>query len=84
MKAIIADKYEMMVNPKATFPAYYKDYVPIWHLRDALYEIWQGEITTLAIPEQNLPGYNFEEFIEKLVKIGQLKSAPKIEHYNMV
>jgi len=83
MKAIIGDKYELMVNPKAKFPIEYKDYSPIWHLRDALFDIWAGNITTLAIPEKGLPGYDYEDYINSLVENGQLVSSPKIEYYTM-
>lgn len=83
MKAIIADTYELYIhNSKNTvFPKKYRNYKIIWNMREALLELWEGKITTLAIPEKGTPGYDFEGFIEDMIKIGQIQDSPKIEYY---
>jgi len=52
-------------------------------MREALLEIWNGNITDLAIPELGTPGYDFPKFIKAMVEIGQLKTEPKIRYYNL-
>lgn len=82
MKALILDAYQLKFDPykKLDYPKKYKDYVKVVDFRDALLAIWQGKIKELAIPKST-PGYDFEDYISKLIKIKQLKTAPKIEYY---
>ena len=83
MKAIIADSYCFYtVNSRNTrFPKQYKNHQIIWDMRQALLEIWKGELTELVIPELGTPGYDFVEFIDSMFKIGQIKKKPKIKYY---
>ena len=85
MKTIIADIYTFYIhNSKNTrFPKEYKNYKIIWTLRDVLFAIWEGEITELVIPELGTPGYDFEGFIDDMIKIGQIKNKPTIKYYNL-
>lgn len=85
MKAIISDVYTFYIhNSKNTkFPVEYKNHKIIWNLREALLTIWEGDITELVLPELGTPGYDFKEFINDMVKIGQIKDKPKIKYYNL-
>jgi len=84
MKIIIADTYELYIfNSKNTvFPKRFRNYKIIWNMREALLELWLGKVKTLAIPEKGTPGYDFENFIDEMVKIGQIKERPKLEYYS--
>lgn len=83
MRVIVADTYNLyLVNSKdAFFPLKYKNYKILWDMRDALFELWEGNVTKLALPELGTPGYDFLEFIDKMVEIGQIEKKPKIEYY---
>ena len=85
MKTIVADIYTFYVhNSKdVSFPKRYKNYKIIWNMRDALIALWEGEITEIALPKLGTPGYNFEEFIDDMVRIGQMKEKPKIRYYEL-
>lgn len=85
MKTIIADIYTFYIHnsKNVSFPKKYKSYKIIWDLREALFALWEGKITELALPKLGTPGYNFEEFIDNLVEIGQLKEKPKIKYYEL-
>ena len=80
MKAIIADTYTFYIhNSRNTqFPREFRNYKIIWNMREALLDIWSGDITELAIPELGTPGYDFPKFIKDMVRIGQIKNEPKI------
>lgn len=83
MKAIVADTYCFYtVNSRNTkFPKEYKNHNIIWDMRQALLDLWKGEITELVLPELGTPGYDFIEYIDSLVKIGQIKKKPTIKYY---
>ena len=85
MKTVVADIYTFYINASkdVSFPKRFRNYKIIWDLREALLAIWQGEITEIALPELGTPGYDFEEFIDNMVKIGQIKNKPKIHYYNL-
>ena len=85
MKVIIADTYTFYIhNSRNTkFPKEYRNHKIIWNMREALLEIWKGEITELVIPELGTPGYDFRSFIEDMVTIGQIKNRPKISEYQL-
>lgn len=82
MKAIVLDAYQLKFDPykKIDYPKKYKNYIKIVDFRDALLAIWQGKLEEIAIP-QIIPGYNFNEYIDELYKMGQLKTKPKVEYY---
>jgi len=83
MRVVISDIYIFGVrNAKETqFPKKYRNYKIIWNMREVLLAIWEGNITHLAIPELGTPGYDFPGFIKEMVKIGQIKTIPKLEYY---
>lgn len=83
MKAIVADVYAFyLVNSRRVkFPKKYNKHHIIWDMRQALLEIWKGELTELVIPQQGTPGYDFVDFIDKLHKTGQIKKKPQIKYY---
>ena len=85
MKTIIADTYTFYIhNSKNTrFPKEYRNHKIIWNLRDVLFAIWEGGITELVIPELGTPGYDFEGFIDDMIKIGQIKDKPAIKYYTL-
>ena len=85
MKAIIADTYTFYIHNSrdVSFPKRYKSYKIIWNLREALLALWEGNITEIALPKLGTPGYNFEEFINDMVKMGQIKKVPKIQYYEL-
>jgi hypothetical protein len=85
MRTIVADIYTFYINASkdVSFPKRFRNYKIIWDLREALLAIWEGQITELALPEKGTPGYNFEEFIDDMVAIGQIKDKPKIRYYSL-
>jgi len=85
MKAIIADTYTFYVNNSkdVSFPKRFRSHKIIWNLREALLAIWEGNLTEIALPKLGTPGYNFEEFIDDMVKIGQIKNKPKLCYYEL-
>ena len=85
MKAIVADTYTFYIHSSrnVSFPKNFRSYKILWDLRDTLFAIWDNEITELALPKLGTPGYDFEEFIDNLIKIGQLESKPKIKYYEL-
>jgi len=85
MKIIIADIYTFYIhNSKdVLFPKKYKNYKIIWDLREALLTLWEGKITSLAVPKSGLPGYDYIEFIDNMFKIEQIKQKPKVEYYEL-
>ena len=85
MKTIIADIYTFYINASkdVSFPKKFRNYKIIWDLREALLTIWQGEITELALPKLGTPGYDFEGFIDDMIKVGQIKNKPKIVYYEV-
>ncbi len=52
-------------------------------MRQALLELWTGNIKEVAIPKLGTPGYDFEEFIDNMVEIGQIKTKPKVKWYEL-
>jgi hypothetical protein len=85
MKAIVADIYTFYIhNSRNTmFPKRFQNYKIIWSMREALLALWEGSITHLAIPELGTPGYDFPDFVDKLIESGQLKEKPKFEYYQL-
>lgn len=85
MKAILADTYNLyIVNSKNTrFPREYKNHKIIWNMREVLLAIWEGNLTELVLPELGTPGYDYEGFIEDMVKQGQVKNRPKLKYYKL-
>lgn len=85
MKVIIADTYMFYIhNSKNTrFPKKYRNYKILWNMRDALFELWSGKIKEIVIPKLGTPGYDFVEFIDCLVTIGQIKEKPKVSYYEL-
>ena len=85
MKAIVADTYTFYVNNSrdVSFPKRFRSHKIIWNLREALLTIWEGDLTEIALPKLGTPGYDFEEFIDNMVKIGQVKTKPKIRYYEL-
>ena len=83
MKAIVADVYTLYNYNAAQFPKKYRGYKIIWNLRDALFEIWDGKLTEIVLPKEGTPGYDFEDFINKMVEIQQINKAPKIKYYEL-
>ena len=85
MKYIIADSYTFYIHnsKNVIFPKKFRDYKIIWNMREALLILWQGEVTTIAIPKLGTPGYDFPNFIQDMMKIGQIKSRPKFEYYEL-
>ena len=85
MKTIVADIYTFYIHnsKNVSFPKKYRSYKIIWNLRDALISLWAGEVTELVLPKLGTPGYDFEEFIDRMVKIGQIKNKPKIKYYEL-
>ena len=83
MKAVVVDTYSLYVCKKAKIPKRFRDYEVIWNFREVLLELWKGEIKVLAIPELGTPGYDFPNFAQDMMEIGQIKSRPKFEYYKM-
>jgi len=85
MKFIIADTYCFYIhNSRNTqFPKEFKNHKIIWNMREALLELWDGEVTELVIPELGTPGYDFLSFSKDMVKMGQIKTEPKIKYYSL-
>lgn len=85
MKVIVADTYTFYIhNSRNTkFPKRFKNYKIIWNMREALLEIWGGEVEELAIPEAGTPGYDFPEFAKRMKEMGQIETEPKITYYNL-
>jgi hypothetical protein len=85
LKVIVADIYEFYVhNSKDTkFPKEYSKYKIIWNLRSVLLELWEGKITELVLPELGTPGYDFVDFISKMIEIGQIEKTPVIKYYRL-
>ena len=85
MKAIVADIYTFYVNNSkdVSFPKRFRGHKIIWNLREALLTIWEGDLTEIALPKLGTPGYDFEEFIDNMIKIGQVKDKPKIRYYEL-
>lgn len=85
MKAILADTYCFYIhNSRNTqFPKQFRGYKIIWNMREALLELWKGDITELAIPKLGTPGYDFPEFAKNLKEMGQIEAEPKFKYYEM-
>ena len=85
MKVIIADTncFKIHNSRNTQFPKQFRSYKIIWNMREALLEIWKGNITHLAIPNLGTPGYDFENFIQDMMVQGQIKSRPKFEYYEL-
>lgn len=85
MKAIIADTYAFYIHnsKNVQFPRQFKNYKIIWNMREALLEIWTGKITELAIPELGTPGYDFPNFVQDMMEIGQINTRPKFIYYKL-
>lgn len=85
MKAIVADTYSFyLYNSKNTrFPKEYKSHKIIWDMRETLLALWGGYITELVVPELGTPGYNFEEFADSMVEIGQIEKKPNFKYYQL-
>jgi len=85
MKAIIADTYTFYIHNSrdVSFPKRYRNYKIIWNLREALLALWEDKITEIVLPKLKTPGYNFEEFINDMAEMGQIKKKPKIQYYEL-
>lgn len=85
MKVIVADIYTFYVNNSkdVSFPKRFRGYKILWDFREALLTVWEGNLTEIALPKLGTPGYNFEEFIDNMIKIGQIKDKPKIRYYEL-
>ena len=85
MKVIVADTYSFYIcNSKNTqFPKEYSKHKIIWNLRSVLLELWEGKVTEVVLPELGTPGYDFPDFIEKMLNIGQIKRKPNIKYYKL-
>jgi len=85
MKVIVADTYSFYLHNSKNlkFPKQFRNFKIIWDMREALLAIWEGKITELAIPKLGTPGYDFEDFINKMVKIDQIKIKPKLKYYEL-
>jgi hypothetical protein len=83
MKIIIADVYDFYVHnsKNVRFPREYKNHKIIWNLREALLVLWEGKVTELVIPELGTPGYDFPNFVQDMMEIGQIKSRPEFKYY---
>lgn len=85
MKTIVADIHTFYANntKDVSFPKRYRNYKIIWDWRETLLAIWEGNITEIVLPKLGTPGYDFVEFIDQMVEIGQLKTKPKIRYYEL-
>lgn len=85
MNIIVADTYTFYIHNSRDikFPRKYRSFKIVWDLRQALLELWTGEVKELALPKLGTPGYDFEEFISNMMKIGQIESKPKISWYEL-
>lgn len=85
MKVIIADTYMFYIhNSRNTqFPKEFKNHRIIWNMREALLELWKGEITEIVIPELGTPGYDFPKFVQDMIEIGQIINRPKFRYYKL-
>jgi hypothetical protein len=84
MKIIVADTYSLYINSKkAQFPVEFKNHKIIWNMRQALLEIWTGNVEEVVIPKEGTPGYDFVEFIEDMITIGQIKDIPEVKYYDL-
>jgi len=83
MKVIVGDRYIFYVAQKAKIPKKFRNYKVIWNLREVLLALWEGDITVLALPKDGTPGYDFPNFVQDMMQIGQIKSRPKFEYYQM-
>ena len=85
MNIIIADTYAFYIhNSKSVkFPKEFSNHKIIWDMRQALLELWTGKIKEVAIPKLGTPGYDFEDFINKMKEIGQISEPPKIKWYEL-
>ena len=83
MNLVIVDTYEMNLFNAKLPRKFSRGYQVAWDLREALLILWEGKVKKLAIPKGPLPGYDYEEFIEQLMKQKQIKQKPKIQYYSM-
>lgn len=85
MKAIVADTYCFYIHNSrnARFPKEFRNHKIIWNMREALLALWEGNITELAIPEEGTPGYDYPEFVDEMMKQGQIKLKPKFKYYKL-
>jgi len=85
VKTIIADTYCFYIhNSRNTqFPKEFKNHKIIWNMREALLELWKGNITELVIPKLGTPGYDFPQFIQDMVDAGQIQTEPKLKYYEL-
>lgn len=85
MKVIVADVYALIIhNSKNTqFPKKFRNHKIIWNLREVLLELWKDTITELVIPELGTPGYDFPNFVQDMMEIGQIKIRPKFVYYKL-
>lgn len=63
-------------------PNKFKKYIKVWDFREALLYIWTNELSHIAIPNEIIPGYDFIEFIDKMVGIKQI-DKPIVYQYSM-
>ncbi len=86
MKIVIADIYSFNIHTskKVLIPKRFKGYEIIWNFREALLELWKGNVTVLAMPELGTPGYDFPNFVQDMMEIGQIKSRPQFEYYKVI
>ena len=85
MKVIVADVYAFNIynSNNTVFPKEYKNHKIIWNMREVLLEIWDGKITELVIPELGTPGYDFPNFVQSMIEIGQVKTKPNFKYYKL-
>jgi hypothetical protein len=85
LKVIVADIYSFYLhNSKNTkFPKEYRNHKIIWNMRETLLALWEGNITELVLPKLGTPGYDFESFIDDMIKLGQIIKKPNIKYYKL-
>jgi len=85
MKVLVPDIYALyLYNSKnIKFPREYRNYKFIWNMREVLLALWEGSITELVLPELGTPGYDFPNFVQDMVKIGQIKTKPTFKYYKL-
>ena len=85
MKIIVADTYAFYIHnsKNVRFPKEFKNHKIVWNMREALLELWTGKVTEIVIPKLGTPGYDFPQFIQDMINIGQIKERPKLKEYEL-
>ena len=80
MQLYVDDYYNCVLTKKVDIENKYKDWVRATNFRDALAILWLGGVTEISVPRGNIPGYDFTEYMYKLMQNGIIDDLPTIEY----